>query len=263
MNPILQIAWYTIRDVTRNRWGISYAGFFAVVTLGLLVLQVHSEKVAVSLMSICLFLIPLVSLLFGTIYLYHSREFIELVLTQPIRRSAVLGGMFMGLAGSLVAAFVLGIGLPFLLLLTELVKQLSSLLLLVATGTLLTVIFLALSFLSAISIDDRGKGVAVALGLWLLAALVYDGVVLLLAMQFSDYPLELPLLIASLLNPIDLARVLLLLQSDWAALMGYTGAVFKRLLGSKLGLAAAFVSLAIWTVLPLLRAQRVFRQKDF
>jgi len=43
-----------------------------------------------------------------------------------------------------------------------------------------------------------------------------------------DHPLEGPLIAGMLINPVDLGRVLLLLQFDLGALAGYTGALFER-----------------------------------
>ena len=71
------------------------------------------------------------------------------------------------------------------------------------------------------------------------------------------------MLVASLLNPVDLARVLMLLSVDVAALMGYTGAVFERFFGSGLGLALAGGALLTWTVAPFLLGLRGFARKDF
>ncbi len=258
----LHLAWYAIRDLTRNRWGLLYTAFFAIVTIGLFYLQAQSAKVAISLMSICLFLIPLVSSLFGTIYFYNSREFIELVLTQPVSRRTVFFGLYAGLSCALIAGFILGVGLPTVVLGEWSGDQVSSLLMLLGIGSFLTLIFLAISFLLAILFDDRGKGLAAALGVWLFTALIYDGLVLLVAMAFSDYPLETPLLAASMANPIDLARVTLLVKTDWAALMGYTGAVFNRFFGTEMGVSVAVVSLILWTLGPLALGMRRFRFKD-
>ncbi|MEW6051735.1 MAG: ABC transporter permease subunit [Candidatus Zixiibacteriota bacterium] len=262
MKLTLHLAWYTIRDLTRNRWGLLYTAFFVVVTVGLFHLQAQSAKVAVSLMSVCLFLIPLVSSVFGTIYFYNSREFIELVLAQPVERKTVFLGMFGGLSVALVAGFALGVGIPTAILGDWSTGQLTSVTLLLTIGSLLTIIFLSISFLLAIIFDDRGKGLASALAVWLFTALIYDGLVLMAAMSFSEYPLETPLLLASMANPIDLARVTLLIQTDWAALMGYTGAVFSRFFGTSLGVTVATVSLGLWIIVPLFIGIRKFRFKD-
>lgn len=98
---------------------------------------------------------------------------------------------------------------------------------------------------------------------WLLAVVVYDGLILLVVTLFADYPLEWPLLGLTLLNPVDLGRVLLLLRFDTAALMGYTGAVFERFFGTIWGTFLAVGALLLWTALPYVLSLRRFRTKDF
>ncbi len=263
MNHTLQIGLFSLRDVSRNMWMLIYTAFFALVTIGLFQFQGQAAKVTVSIMSICLILIPLVSTLFGTMHFYNLREFIELMLTQPVKRRTVYLGMYLGLATALVGGFLIGVGIPFLLFGLGSKAQIISLLVLLAIGSILTLIFLAVSFLIAAFFDDRGKGIASALSFWLVTALLYDGVVLFLATAFSEYPLEKPLLILSMANPIDLARVVLLVQSDIAALMGYTGAVFNRFFGTSLGVTIAVLSLAIWVAAPLSFGLARFQKKDF
>jgi Cu-processing system permease protein len=133
----------------------------------------------------------------------------------------------------------------------------------VATGVLLTLVFTALACLVALAFEDRATGLGVALLLWLGAAVLYDGVVLLIAVVFADYPLELPMIGLMLANPIDLGRVLLLLRFDIAALMGYTGAVFERFFGSAGGVLLSAAALLLWTAVPLAIGLRRFRRKDF
>jgi Cu-processing system permease protein len=92
---------------------------------------------------------------------------------------------------------------------------------------------------------------------------LYDGLILLVVTLFAEYPLERPLIGLTLLNPVDLGRVLLLLRFDVAALMGYTGAVFERFFGTGWGTIVAVGALVLWTVLPYILSLRRFRTKDF
>jgi Cu-processing system permease protein len=85
----------------------------------------------------------------------------------------------------------------------------------------------------------------------------------MVATMFSDYALERPLLALTLFNPVDLGRVLLLLQTDKAALMGYTGAVFEAFFGSALGMIVAGLALIGWTAVPFGLGLLRFRAKDF
>jgi Cu-processing system permease protein len=91
---------------------------------------------------------------------------------------------------------------------------------------------------------------------------LFDGFVLFLLFQFSDYPLEKPMILVSALNPIDLGRILILLKLDISAMMGYTGAIFKDFFGTIAGVAIAFMTLALWIAIPLYYSTRKFNRKD-
>jgi Cu-processing system permease protein len=82
-------------------------------------------------------------------------------------------------------------------------------------------------------------------------------------MLFGDRAIERPMLGLMIANPVDLARVLLLLQFDLSALMGYTGAVFQRFFSGARGTAIAASALAVWVVAPVLFGLRMFERRDF
>jgi len=107
-----------------------------------------------------------------------------------------------------------------------------------------------------------GFCIGAALLLWFYFALLYDALVLFLMFSFADYPLEKAMLAFISLNPIDLARVVVLLQMDISALMGYTGALFREFLGTGWGIGFAVVVLLLWVFVPISVAVRVFRRKD-
>jgi Cu-processing system permease protein len=71
------------------------------------------------------------------------------------------------------------------------------------------------------------------------------------------------MLILAMVNPIDMARVFLLIKVDMAALMGYTGAVFERFFGGNQGVLVSLAVLLLWTVLPFWAGLRRFVRKDF
>jgi len=179
--------------VRRSRGVLAYTILLLGATEALLRFSGDSGKAMLSLLSLVVLVIPLVSLLFETTYLYGARDFIELLLAQPLRRGALFRGLYLGLSLPLAAGFVVGIGLPFLW---------------------------------------HGEVPAVAIGL-------------------------------TLINPVDLARVLLLLRFDAGALMGYTGAVFERFFSTAEGMIVASCALLLWSGLPLVLAARRFRVKDF
>jgi len=264
MNTAGKVVRFQLHDLVRNRWLLGYTIVLLGLTTALLWLGGGGERAIVSLLDVVLILVPLASVMFGTLYLYNAREFIELLLAQPVGRPAMFAGLYVGLTAPLVCGFGLGIGLPLLVSSATTVSiPARALIILLATGVLLTLIFTAVAFLLALRFEDRARGLGAALAVWLGFAVLYDGLVLLVVLTFGDYPLESPLLALTMLNPVDLGRVLLLLQFDIAALMGYTGAVFQRFFGDALGMATATVALLIWVVLPLTIGLRWFRRRDF
>lgn len=134
---------------------------------------------------------------------------------------------------------------------------------LLAVGLLLTFIFVGLAYLIALSNNNRMKGFGLAIVMWLFLAVIYDGLFILSLIVFEDYPLETFSLISSMLNPIDLSRILIMLKLDVAALLGYTGAVFNKFLGTTLGVGVAFMALIFWIILPLTAYLKIATKKDF
>jgi Cu-processing system permease protein len=260
---VAKVLKYQASDAARSRWLVVYTLFFFVAAEGLLRFAGGDAKAVLSLMNVVLFVIPLVTLVLGTVYLYNAREFTELLLAQPINRGTLYAGLYLGLALPLAAAFVVGVGVPFLVRAGGDPAFRGAVAALLGTGVVLTASFTAIAFVIATRADDRLRGLGLAIGVWLLLALLYDGIVLVIAATFADYPIERSLLALTFANPIDLARVLLLLELDVSALMGYTGAVFQHFFSGAYGIAAAGGALLVWIAAPIALGARFFRRKDF
>ncbi len=257
------VAVHQSRDVLRKRWVIAYAIVLAVAGDLLLRLAGNGPSALLSLLNVVLLLIPLIALILGSASLYGAREFTELLLAQPIPRRALFIGLYLGLTLPLMGATLVGIGLPFLLERALDPATLPMLLVLLAVSVLLVGVFTALAFLITVSVRDRARGLGVAILLWLTLGILYDGVILGIATAFRDWPIERGMLAAMVLNPIDLARTILLLRLDVAALMGYTGAVFRMAFGSTQGLVLAFLALVSWMLIPWWAGAKAFDRRDF
>ncbi|MDX1372965.1 MAG: hypothetical protein R3321_10870, partial [Nitrososphaeraceae archaeon] len=73
---------YEIHNTIRNKWVVLYTLFFFLIGYALFTFSGEVNKAYISLMNIIINIIPLVSIIFGSIYLYNSREFIEMMLSQ-------------------------------------------------------------------------------------------------------------------------------------------------------------------------------------
>jgi len=256
---LLKIIKYQQHDLLRSKWVLVYAGVFFVLTDGLFRFGGDSGQVSLSLMNVVLFVIPLVSIIFGTMFFYNSREFMELLLSQPISRSSLYLGLYLGLSLPLSAVYLVGVGIPFIYHVGFAGTQW----ILLLSGVFLTWIFTGLAFLIGVNNDQRVRGVGISIIFWLFTAILYDGIIIFILFSLKDYPLEKLTIMLSLANPIDLGRILMLLQFDIAALMGYTGALFSKFYGTLLGSALVLLALSLWTVIPVWLGFRTFSRKDF
>jgi Cu-processing system permease protein len=236
---------------------LAYTVFLLIISLSVFNLEDNSSKGLLSLLNLVMFIVPLVSVIFSTIYIYNSAEFIELLVSQPLERKNIWLSLFFGLAGSLLIAFFVGSGIPILIY-----EPSPTGLTLLGVGCIITVIFVAIAFLATVNTRDKAKGIGVAILLWLYFALLFDGLVLFLMFQFEDYPLEKIMVAITALNPIDMGRILILLKLDMSALMGYTGAIFKDFFGTRTGLIMASITLLLWVVIPVAWSVRKFKKKD-
>lgn len=260
---MLKILKYSFYDLMRSRWSYVYFIFYLLLGFGLLFLNHDLSKGVITMMNIIVVLVPLIGTIFGIMYYYNSKEFTELLLAQPIRRSRIFLGQYLGVAGSLTMCLTLGLGIPFViygLFRSDAIWQFG---LLILIGAFLTFIFTALAFNIAINNENRIKGFGYAILLWLFMAVLFDGIFLIALITFEQYPLDNFSLIATLFNPIDLSRILILLKLDISALLGYTGAVFKQFFGTHIGFLTSMSTLVLWTIVPILLLIRAAKRKDF
>lgn len=260
---MIKILKYSFADLMRSRWSYVYFIFYLVLGFVLLFLNNDLSKAIITLMNIIVTLTPMIGTIFGVMYFYSSREFTELLLAQPVKRSSVFLGQYLGIAMSLSFSLVIGLGIPFLLYGLFKSTEIWNFIMLIISGTFLTFIFVALAIIVGLMNTNKIKGFGYAILVWLFFAVIYDGLFLISLVVFDDYPLDTFALIMSMLNPIDLSRIMILLKLDISALLGYTGALFQNLFGTQSGLFASLFLLSIWVVLPMLWMNRLAGRKDF
>ncbi|MCK5677066.1 MAG: ABC transporter permease [Flavobacteriaceae bacterium] len=260
---MFKILKYSFFDLMRSRWSYVYFIFYLALGFVLLFLNNDINKAIITLLNIIIVLTPLIGTIFGVMYYYNSKEFTELLLAQPIKRSKIFMGQYLGIAISLTLSLVLGLGIPFLMYGLFKSTAIFDFGLLLVVGSFLNFIFVALAFNIALSNDNKIKGFGYAILMWLFLAVIYDGLFLISLIVFNEYPLDKASLLVTMFNPIDLSRILILLKLDISALLGYTGAVFKKFFGTNFGLFISLFVMILWVVLPVWRINRKLRKKDF
>jgi Cu-processing system permease protein len=211
-------------------------------------------------------LVPLASLLMGTLALTPERGGSELLFSQPVPRAAIYLGRLLGLLAALAAAQALGFGAAGLVIFSEAGGQGLGTFLLLALGSLvLTAVFLGLAALLAAGPPERGRArvLALALVVWFAVVVVFDAAALGLASLLPSGLASRVLIVAVLINPADAVRTGALLAAEGTAAFGAASLAFLRFtrgpLGAGLLLAA---SLLLWLIVPPLLAIGRLRRSD-
>ncbi len=263
MRHAVRILRWEFQNTLRSKWLIGIGLMLFVVTEVLFRFGGDPAKTLASILNVVLVVVPLLSVVLGTIYFYNSREFNELLLAQPVDRTSIYLGKLVGFAASLCLAYIAGIGMPFLLHSFGLRAYAGKVITLLLVGCCFIVIFSSLAFYFATRFDDRIKGLGLTLLVWFFLTVIWDGVILLFVHLMREYAYEPGLLAMVFANPIDLGRILILMQLDIAALMGYTGAVFRGALGAQYGPLLAAVAMLAYAAVPVTFGLRKFLAKDF
>ncbi len=248
---------YVFLDIIRSKIILFYSLALLAISLSIFNISDSPVKAIVSLMNIQLIVLPLICGIFSTIYFYNSSEFIELLVAQPIKRRTIFFGILLSLIFALSLAFIIGIGIPLFVYSPDLTS-----LLFLFTGIGLTIVFTSFALMASVYANDKARGIGVTLLIWFYFTLIYDGLILFLLFRFSEYPLEKAVIAISFLNPVDLVRILILLKVDMAAIMGYTGAIFKDFFGTINGILLSSLALLLWFFIPAMMSLKKFLKKD-
>lgn len=270
---IAVIAREEYRRALETRWLFAFTALFAALVLGVSFFGLVQSgevgfqgfsRVTLSLLNLVLFTVPLTGLVLGVGSVSGSAETLPLLLAQPVGRGEVLAGKYLGLTAALGVAQAIGFGAGGLIVAIQAgPDQIRGFAALTAVSLLLGSLSLAAALALASILADRVKALAAAVFLWLLLVIAYDLAVLGATALLRGVPLQSVLFPALLLNPVDLARVLVTLAVGSGALFGPTSAVLVKLLGGGGGALLGLGVLLLETVVPLAVAARVFGRRDW
>jgi len=274
-SPLVLCARQELLLAVRSRWTQIFALVFAGLSLavaasGYILTGGHGvqdfARTAASLVQLVILLVPLASLLMGTLALTPERGASELLYSQPVPRSAILLGKLLGLFAALAAAQALGFGAAGLVIFSQAGGGGLGTFLLLGLGSLvLTGVFLGLSALLAAGAPERGRARVLALALvgWFVAVVVFDVAALGLASLLPSGLASRVLILAVLINPADAVRTGALLAAEGTTAFGAASLAFLRFTRGPLGAGLLLIaSLLLWLVVPPLLAIRRLRRSD-
>jgi Cu-processing system permease protein len=264
------IATKEFRDRVRNRWVLAVAIIFALFALAIAYFGASQQGevgfrsidvTVASLVSLVIYLVPLIALILGydAIVGETERGSLELMLSMPITRFEILLGKYLGLAAALSISTVLGFGAGLL----PLVSQLSSsdafhYAGFVGSAILMGLAFLSMSMLVSVLAADRVRASGVAIGLWFFFVLIFD-LLLMGALVLSQGRLGSGMFAAILmLNPADVFRLMNIFSSEQVQSMYGLSTVMPERLTDPAVLLAIMLA---WIVIPFFIAHWRFTCK--
>lgn len=245
-------------DLLKNKAILLYGLILAFLGWGMFLLESQPEKAILALLQVTLIILPLVTSVFAIVYYYNSAEFIHLLLIQPVRRGVIIRGVFIGLSIGFIISYFLGLGVPLLLFYPTVASGF-----LIIAGLLLSLIFTGIALWVSTHQQDKTRSIGIVLLLWVFFTFIYEGIQLLIMYQLAEYPIEQAMLWSVFFNPVSIARILVVMQTEAAALLGLSGAVFQDFFGSIKGSLVAINVLILWVVVPYFFSRRSFLKRDF
>jgi Cu-processing system permease protein len=272
-HPIILIAWQEFTLNRRIRRVASFAGLFTLITLLLAYFGIVTSgyarfqdftRTSASIINLGGFILPLFSLLLGVFSFLSNKDYIDLLVTEPVSRTQVILGKYLGLCLSLVGATLIGFGAPGVVI-SLVVGTEGALMYAVVVGLSLLsgVVFLGLALFISLISNRQQIALGAAVGLWIFFELLYGMAVLGSTLYLSPTALKPFLLFGLFGNPIDLTRVLSLLVIGGPHFFGPAGATLVKTTGSSLSAGIwGLAGLLIWLIIPLFGTVRIFARQN-
>ena len=260
--PLIRvIAGKEFRDRIRNRWVLAVALIFALFSLAIAYFGAAQQgevgfkninMTIASLVSLVIYLVPLIALLLGYDAIIGEKELgsMDLLLSMPVTRFELLLGKYLGLASALASSTVIGFGVGLLPLISSIdghdfVNYAGF----VLSSILMGLAFLSLSLLVSVSARDRVSASGAALGLWFFFVLIFDLLIMGALVVSQGYFSSTAFAAALMLNPADVFRLLNMFDSVQIQNMYGLATVMPDNLTDPMALCTIMV---VWIVAPFL-----------
>ncbi len=224
IETILIVAGKELRDCLRSRWLVFGSALFAILGLAVFfgtaaiggTLQYQPlPSVMNSLLSLTVFLLPLLALLLAYDAFVGEAESgtLLLMLTYPLSRLQWLIGKAMGQGAALLLVLVIGFAvLPIVQAMLDVPYDISALIMslgvLITSGWLLGLIFMLIAYWVSLSVRHKAQALALLLVVWFVSVLLYDLGLLVVSVAGADVLGRETLTALMLANPASVFRLL-------------------------------------------------------
>ena len=259
------------RDAIASRWFVLYTLAFTVLAVAVSFISLSGAgasgfagfgRTSAGLLNLVMLIVPLMALTAGagTIAGERERGTLLYLLAQPVSRTQVLLGKYLGLAAALVCSICVGFGISAGVLAWRTGGVgLASFLMLVAFTAMLAMAMLSVGLL--ISVLSRRSAVATGIALFVWLALVFVSDLGLMAGTVLFKLRVQEVLALAILNPLQAFKMGVIVNLNASLdVLGPVGAYASRTFGGALAWLLAGV-VAVWITLPLCAATLAFTKR--
>ncbi|MBQ4898041.1 ABC transporter permease subunit [Paenibacillus sp. Marseille-P2973] len=259
MSDMLQVAKKEIKIGFRNPWAYSFLILFSVFSLSLLLVNSQNEisgysGVTGSMLSLTLYLLPLMSLFLGSFSLTAEKEegSWQLLSTYPLGTISFMLGKYIGLSAVLLTIISFGYGL--IGLITALIGKMfdiNTYLLFLSFSCGLVLLFLTIALWIGSLAKNRWQALTISVMIWFFTVIAWP-TILIAVLGLLPYLWIKPLLIIfTFLNPAEFVRLFVVIKLGGGAVLGPEYYKWVSWIHSSGGSFSFFVLFFIWLLFTL------------
>lgn len=257
--------------ILRSRWLVSFGCLFTLLAIFVAYFGDAGQsgfsgfnRMTASLLNLNLLLIPLISLLIGSLFIAGEKEDRRLMLqlTYPLPSRVLLFGKYVGLLVALVSVITFGYGASALVMFF--INSSTSIMVLFSFylfSIILAMIFLSIALLIGLWSKTRFQALGISLIIWAFSVLFYEFIVMGLSL-FVTKQWILPMLTTSILiNPVELIRVWSILSLNGASVFGPSLYDLTIWANDWVGKLLFIASAVAWVVIPLWLSKIIIKRR--
>jgi Cu-processing system permease protein len=228
MSDMLQVARREIKIGFRNPWAYSFLTLFSIFSLCLLLINAQNivqgySGITGSMLSLILYLLPLMTLFLGSFSLTAEKEegSWKLLSTYPIGTMSFIMGKYIGLSVVLLAIISCGYGLMGLVSLTMgTVFETNTYFLFLAFSVGLVLLFLAIALIVGSLSRNRWQALTISVTIWFFAVIGWPTILISILGMLPYLWIKPLLVILTFCNPAELVRLFVVIKLGGGSVLG-------------------------------------------
>ncbi|WP_256757978.1 ABC transporter permease [Cohnella sp. WQ 127256] len=228
MRDLLQVARREIKIGFRNPWAYSYLALFSIFSLSLLLINSQNivqgySGITGSMLSLILYLLPLMTLFLGSFSLTSEKEegSWQLLSTYPLGTMSFVIGKYLGLSVVLVTIVGFGYGLMGIAsVLTGTSFDLNTYILFLSFSVGLVLLFLSISLIVGSLSRNRWQALTISVSIWFFFIIGWPTILISILDNLPYLWIKPILVVLTFFNPAELVRLFVVIKLGGGSILG-------------------------------------------